>query len=92
MASNQIQLDKVREAAGQVAATAMRIYTTNEQRAAVRGGMMDAATLLDVIANRIKLMRKSKRRDEWAALIEMCADEIMLMRADVTREAEHGEG
>lgn len=57
------------------------IYCPPEARGSIRGGMGDAAHLCDAIAREIaKAGRKSKRRDEMAAVAKRCGDAIWAMR------------
>jgi hypothetical protein len=71
-----------------MAKAAMR-DASSPQRGYIRWGMGDAAHLCDAIAFRIgKTGRKSKRRDEMAAVAKQCGDAIWAMRdlVEVHRE------
>lgn len=65
-----------------IIAVGMRIYRSRTERAALRGGMADAAAICDVIEQQIKNEHRirggriSKRGLELAAVAKRCGDEI----------------
>ena len=69
----------------------MRIYAAPNERAAVRGGMMDAATLCDTLADHVEHTgRPSKQRAAIATALRQAGDAIMAMRqmVEVPQNAE----
>jgi hypothetical protein len=62
-----------RRAADRVLEMGTRIYTSRAERAAMRGGMGDAAGLCDAIA-------RAQSSKELEAVAKLCGDEIWKMR------------
>lgn len=65
-------------------ATSLRMYVSYDHRVGMRSGMMDAATLCDLISREILASgRPSKQRRAAAAVALRCGDAIEAMRAEV---------
>lgn len=79
-----LELAEVRRLGSEIAAFGMRVHQSAERRTGMRGGMGDSAALLDAIVAQLRKTRKSKARDQLIAMVELCADEIMVMRERVT--------
>jgi hypothetical protein len=71
-----------------ILASSLSIYTSRDQRAAMRGGMSDAAALCDVIARQIVIENTSrgaltKLGKQLEAVAKRCGDDIWAMRSKV---------
>lgn len=82
--------DTVDEAERRILETACSVYKTPEERAAMRGAIMDACGLLDAIATNIGNDGRlgsgyiKKRHREDAALLTKAANRLMAMRDKIS--------
>jgi len=78
------------EGLDRVLSMSLRSYTTRGERAAMRGGLIDAASLCDRMADEIIAQNRHGSRApkklvlQMAAAFKRCGDEIQRMRDRVT--------